>query len=66
MATNPEEVVPQAGVVRRAAASVKRTLNDYSLPLGALVAGLATEIIPAPFTGLVVVFIVLAVVEYER
>lgn len=66
MATNPEEVVPQEGVVKRVAVSVKRTFNDYSLPIGALVAGLATEAVPSPFTGLAVVFIVLAVVEYER
>lgn len=66
MATNPEEVVPQEGVVIRVSKAVKKTIKDYSLPLGALLAGLATEVVPSPFTGLAVVFIVLSVVEYER
>lgn len=66
MATNEEELYEQPNIVRRAASRAAQALKDYSLPLGALLAGVAVNVIPAPHTAVAVIFIVLAVVEYER
>ena len=66
MATNPIEEEVQPNLVVRVVTSAKKTVRNYSLPLGALIAGLAAETVPTPFTGLIVAFVVLAVVEYER
>lgn len=66
MATNEPELYEQPNIVRRTMNRAARALKDYSLPLGALLAGVAVNVVPEPHTAVVVVFIVLAVIEYER
>lgn len=66
MATNEEELYQQPNIAQRLVAKVTRTARDYSIPLGALAAGLAVNIVPEPFTAVAVIFVVLSVLEYER
>ena len=66
MATNEEELYQQPNIVRRTATKAVRTLRDYSVPLGALLAGVCVHAIPDPYTAVAVIFVVLAILEYER
>jgi len=66
MATNEEELVPQPTFLERLNVKTARVVRDYSVPLGALAAGLAVNVVPEPFTAVAVIFIVLAILEYER
>ena len=66
MATNEEELYQQPNIVQRIVVKATRTVRDYAVPLGALAAGLAVNVVPEPFTAVAVIFIVLAILEYER
>ena len=66
MATNDEDFVPQPTFLERLNLKTVRAVRDYAVPLGALVAGLVTNVVPQPFTAVAVIFVVLAILEYER
>ena len=66
MATNEEELYQQPNIVQRMVVKATRAVRDYSVPLGALAAGLAVNVVPEPFTAVAVIFVVLAILEYER
>lgn len=66
MATNEEEFAPQPTFLERLNLKTVRAVRDYAVPLGALAAGLVTNLVPQPFTAVAVIFVVLAVLEYER
>ena len=66
MATNEEELYQQPNIVQRLVVKATRAVRDYSVPLGALAAGLAVNVVPEPFTAVAVIFVVLAILEYER
>ena len=66
MATNEEELVPQPTFLERLNVKTARVVRDYSVALGALLAGLVVNIVPQPFTAVAVIFVVLAILEHER
>lgn len=66
MATNEEELYQQPNIAQRLVVKATRAVRDYSVPLGALAAGLAVNVVPEPFTAVAVIFVVLAILEYER
>ena len=66
MATNEEELYQQPNIVERVTVKATRALRDYAVPLGALIAGAAVHVVPEPFTAVAVIFVVLAILEYER
>jgi hypothetical protein len=66
MATNPEDLASEPTFLERLTVTTTRTVRDYSVPLGALIAGLAVNVVPDPFTAIAVIFVVLAILEYER
>lgn len=66
MATNAEDAYEQPNIARRLVVKATRAVRDYSVPLGALAAGLAVNVVPEPFTAVAVIFVVLAILEYER
>ncbi len=66
MATNEEDLVPQPTFLERLNIKTVRAVRDYAVPLGALLAGLAVHVVPEPFTAVAVIFVVLAILEYER
>ncbi len=66
MATNEEELYVQPNIGQRLVVKATRAVRDYSVPLGALAAGLAVNVVPEPFTAVAVIFVVLAILEYER
>jgi hypothetical protein len=66
MATNEEDLVPQPTFLERLNLKTVRAVRDYAVPIGALAAGLVTNLVPQPFTAVAVIFVVLAVLEYER
>jgi hypothetical protein len=66
MATNAEEAYEQPNIAHRLVVKATRAVRDYSVPLGALAAGLAVNVVPEPFTAVAVIFVVLAILEYER
>lgn len=66
MATNEEDLIPQPTFLERLNLKTVRAVRDYAVPLGALLAGLAVHVVPEPFTAVAVIFVVLAILEYER
>lgn len=66
MATNPEELEGQPTFLERLSIKTTRAVRDYAVPLGALIAGAAVHVVPEPFTAVAVIFVVLAILEYER
>jgi hypothetical protein len=66
MATNEEELYQQPNIVQRVTVKATRALRDYAVPLGALIAGASVHVVPDPFTAIAVIFVVLAILEYER
>ena len=66
MATNDEDLIPQPTFLERLNLKTVRAVRDYAVPLGALLAGLAVHVVPDPFTAVAVIFVVLAILEYER
>jgi hypothetical protein len=66
MATNEDELAPQPTFLERLNLKTVRAVRDYAVPLGALLAGLAVHVVPEPFTAVAVIFVVLAILEYER
>jgi hypothetical protein len=66
MATNEQEVYVQPNIGQRLVVKAARAVRDYAVPLGALAAGIAVHAVPEPFTAVAVIFVVLAVLEYER
>jgi hypothetical protein len=66
MATNEDELAPQPTFLERLNLKTVRAVRDYAVPLGALLAGLAVHVVPDPFTAVAVIFVVLAILEYER
>lgn len=66
MATNEEELAPQPTFLQRFNNKTARAVRDYSLPIGALIAGASVHVVPEPFTAIAVIFVVLAILEYER
>lgn len=66
MATNEEELYQQPNIVQRVVVKATRALRDYAVPFGALIAGFVTNVVPQPFTAVAVIFVVLAILEYER
>jgi hypothetical protein len=66
MATNEDELASQPTFLERLNLKTVRVVRSYAVPLGALVSGLVTNVVPQPFTAVAVIFVVLAVLEYER